>query len=67
MEYDSDNIRHMNKRTLIMTAILMAAFIFGGTTEISAQNKKVKELEEELKRLRDSIRIQNDEIEYLKE
>ena len=50
-----------------MTAILMAAFIFGGTTEISAQNKKVKELEEELKRLRDSIRIQNDEIEYLKE
>ena len=43
----------MNKRTLIMTAILMAAFIFGGTTEISAQNKKVKELEEELERLRD--------------
>jgi hypothetical protein len=40
----------------IMTAIMMAAFIFGASgSDAFAQTKKTKELEEEVKNLRDSL------------
>ena len=50
-----------------MTATLMAAFIFAGTTEVSAQNKKVKELEEQIQKLRDSLTNISKQMEALEE
>ena len=45
----------------------MAAFIFAGTTEVSAQNKKVKELEEQIQKLRDSLTNISKQMEALEE
>ena len=50
-----------------MTATLMAAFVFGGTADASAQNRKVRELEKELQKLRDSLTHANRQIEALEE
>ena len=57
----------MRKTILLMTATLMAAFIFAGTTEVSAQNKKVKELEEQIQKLRDSLTNISKQMEALEE
>lgn len=45
----------------------MAAFVFGGTADASAQNRKVRELEKELQKLRDSLTSANRQIEALEE
>ena len=45
----------------------MAAFVFGGTADASAQNRKVRELEKELQKLRDSLTHANRQIEALEE
>lgn len=57
----------MRIRILLMTATLMAAFVFGGTADASAQNRKVRELEKELQKLRDSLTHANRQIEALEE
>ena len=55
-----------NTRIFLMTATVMAAFIFAGSaTDAGAQSKKVKELEEEIIRLRDSLQIKSRQIDSL--
>ena len=47
---------------------MMAAFLFGGTaTEASAQGRKVRELEQELRKLKDSISLLNRQVDTLEE
>lgn len=48
-----------------MTATLMAAFIFGCSAEASAQSKKNKQLQEELRILKDSLSILNKQVQNL--
>ena len=51
-----------------MTATMLAAFIFGGTaTDAYAQSRKVREMEEELQKLRDSLTNMSRQIESLEE
>lgn len=50
-----------------MTATMMAAFIFAGTQDVSAQNKKVKELEEEIMMLKDSLSSLIRQVDSLQE
>ncbi len=50
-----------------MTATMMAAFIFAGTQDVSAQNKKVKELEEEIQMLKDSLSNLSRQVDSLQE
>ena len=45
----------------------MAAFIFGGTADVAAQNKKVRELEKEIEMLKDSLTNMNRQLEALEE
>ena len=48
--------------------MMMAAFLFGGTaTEASAQGRKVRELEQELRKLKDSISLLNRQVDTLEE
>lgn len=55
-------------KTLFATAMMMAAFLFGGTaTEASAQGRKVRELEQELRKLKDSISLLNRQVDTLEE
>ena len=57
----------MNSK-IITTAIMMAAFIFSAPgSDANAQIKKSKELEEEVKRLRDSLNSLSQQIEALEE
>lgn len=48
-----------------MTATLIAAFIFGCSAEASAQSKKNKQLQEELRILKDSLSILNKQVQNL--
>lgn len=57
----------MKTRIFIMTATMMAAFIFAGTQDVSAQNKKVKELEEEIMMLKDSLSSLSRQVDSLQE
>ena len=57
----------MRTRIFIMTVTMMAAFIFAGTQEVSAQNKKVKELEEEIMMLKDSLSSLSRQVDSLQE
>lgn len=57
----------MKTRIFVMTATMMAALIFGGTNEAAAQNRKIKDLEEEIQQLRDSLKNKNAQIEALEE
>ena len=50
-----------------MTVTLMAAFMYAGTGNISAQSKKVRDLEEQLRSLSDSISVLSKQIETLEE
>ena len=50
-----------------MTATLMAAFIFGCCAEATAQSKKNKQLQEELRLLKDSLSVLNKQVETLEE
>ena len=53
---------------IFMTATMMAAFIFGASSsDAQAQTKKTKELEEELTRLKDSLKTLNKQLEVLEE
>lgn len=53
------------KFNILMTATLMAAFIFGCSAEASAQSKKNKQLQEELRILKDSLSILNKQVQNL--
>jgi hypothetical protein len=53
------------KFNILMTATLMAAFIFGCGAEASTQSKKNKQLKEELRLLKDSLIVLNKQVEAL--
>ena len=56
------------KYRIFLTAMMMAAFIFGASgSDALAQSKKAKDLEEELRILRDSLNSLNKHIEALEE
>ena len=55
------------KFNILMTATLLAAFIFGFSADASAQSKKNKQLKEELRLLKDSLSVLNKQVETLEE
>lgn len=55
------------KIRLFLTATIMTALFFSGASEATAQTKKVKELEEQIKHLNDSIAKLNSQIDTLEE
>ena len=56
------------KYNILLTAMMMAALVFGAAgNEAYAQNKKNKDLEDEIKHLRDSLKSLTKQIEDLEE
>ena len=55
------------KFKIFATATLMAAFIFGSADAASAQSKRNRQLQEELRLLKDSLSILNKQVQTLEE